>query len=158
MSNDTDLPKSAMERPDTRFDAGSRPSSAGTPATRASGTATAIAAAAARRAAVRGEDTAVARLVDVEAAVDVLGGKVEFEHGEEGREWDILEYLLRNAGRVLTRGQLIDRIWGADYVGDTKTLDVHIKRLRTKIEHDPENPEIILTVRGVGYKTGKSEV
>jgi hypothetical protein len=56
------------------------------------------------------------------------------------------------AGRVLTRGQLIDRIWGADYVGDTKTLDVHIKRLRTKIEEDPANPRYLITVRGLGYK------
>jgi len=60
--------------------------------------------------------------------------------------------LLRNAGRVMTRGQLIDRIWGADYVGDTKTLDVHIKRLRTKIEPDPAEPVHLITVRGLGYK------
>jgi two-component system response regulator RegX3 len=60
--------------------------------------------------------------------------------------------LLRNAGRVMTRGQLIDRIWGADYVGDTKTLDVHVKRLRTKIEADPGQPKVLLTVRGLGYK------
>jgi two-component system response regulator RegX3 len=60
--------------------------------------------------------------------------------------------LLRNAGRVMTRGQLIDRIWGADYVGDTKTLDVHVKRLRTKIEADPGRPKLLLTVRGLGYK------
>ena len=59
---------------------------------------------------------------------------------------------MRNAGRVLTRMQLIDRVWGSDYVGDTKTLDVHIKRLRAKIEKDPANPEIIQTVRGMGYK------
>ncbi|GAB3306275.1 response regulator [Epidermidibacterium keratini] len=68
------------------------------------------------------------------------------------KEFDLLELLLRNAGRVLTRGQLIDRIWGADYVGDTKTLDVHIKRLRAKIEPDPANPQFVLTVRGLGYK------
>ena len=60
--------------------------------------------------------------------------------------------LLRNAGRVLTRGQLIDRIWGSDYVGDTKTLDVHVKRVRAKIEPDPANPRLLLTVRGLGYK------
>ena len=60
--------------------------------------------------------------------------------------------LLRNAGRVMTRAQLIDRIWGADYVGDTKTLDVHIKRLRTKIEPDPADPRYLITVRGLGYK------
>lgn len=68
------------------------------------------------------------------------------------KEFDLLELLLRNAGRVLTRGQLIDRVWGADYVGDTKTLDVHIKRLRTKLEHDPSNPKYLVTVRGLGYK------
>ena len=68
------------------------------------------------------------------------------------KEFDLLELLLRNAGRVLTRGQLIDRIWGSDYVGDTKTLDVHIKRLRSKIEPDPANPKFLLTVRGLGYK------
>ncbi len=68
------------------------------------------------------------------------------------KEFELLEFLLRNAGRVLTRGQLIDRIWGADYVGDTKTLDVHVKRLRAKIEPDPAQPTYLLTVRGLGYK------
>jgi two-component system response regulator RegX3 len=68
------------------------------------------------------------------------------------KEFELLEMLLRNAGRVMTRGQLIDRIWGADYVGDTKTLDVHIKRLRTKIEPDPAHPRYLITVRGLGYK------
>lgn len=68
------------------------------------------------------------------------------------KEFDLLEYLLRNAGRVLTRGQLIDRVWGADYVGDTKTLDVHVKRLRSKIEPDPSAPRHLVTVRGLGYK------
>jgi two-component system response regulator RegX3 len=68
------------------------------------------------------------------------------------KEFDLLEYLLRNAGRVLTRGQLIDRVWGSDYVGDTKTLDVHVKRLRAKLEPDPANPTCLLTVRGLGYK------
>jgi two-component system, OmpR family, response regulator RegX3 len=68
------------------------------------------------------------------------------------KEFELLEFLLRNVGRVLTRGQLIDRIWGADYVGDTKTLDVHIKRLRAKIEPDPAQPTYLLTVRGLGYK------
>jgi two-component system response regulator RegX3 len=68
------------------------------------------------------------------------------------KEFDLLEFLLRNAGRVLTRGQLIDRVWGSDYVGDTKTLDVHVKRLRAKIEPDPANPVHLLTVRGLGYK------
>ncbi|MFV0451568.1 MAG: response regulator [Propioniciclava sp.] len=68
------------------------------------------------------------------------------------KEFDLLEMLLRNSGRVLTRGQLIDRIWGADYVGDTKTLDVHVKRLRSKIEADPRHPDRLVTVRGLGYK------
>ena len=68
------------------------------------------------------------------------------------KEFDLLELLVRNAGRVLTRGQIIDRVWGSDYVGDTKTLDVHVKRLRAKIEEDPRNPTLILTVRGLGYK------
>ena len=68
------------------------------------------------------------------------------------KEFELLELLLRNAGRVLTRGQLIDRIWGADYVGDTKTLDVHVKRLRSKVEPSPSNPRHIVTVRGLGYK------
>ena len=77
-------------------------------------------------------------------------------HGEQVglplKEFDLLELLLRNAGRVLTRGQLIDRVWGADYVGDTKTLDVHVKRLRAKIEMDPASPVHLITVRGLGYK------
>ena len=68
------------------------------------------------------------------------------------KEFELLELLLRNAGRVLTRMQLIDRIWGADYVGDTKTLDVHVKRLRSKIEPDPSAPRHLVTVRGLGYK------
>ena len=68
------------------------------------------------------------------------------------KEFELLEFLMRNAGRVLTRIQLIDRVWGSDYVGDTKTLDVHIKRLRAKIETDPANPTLIQTVRGLGYK------
>jgi len=68
------------------------------------------------------------------------------------KEFELLEFLLRNSGRVLTRNQLIDRIWGSDYFGDTKTLDVHIKRLRSKIEIDPANPVIIHTIRGLGYK------
>ncbi len=68
------------------------------------------------------------------------------------KEFELLELLLRNAGRVLTRGQLIDRVWGTDYVGDTKTLDVHVKRVRAKIEPDPGNPTLLVTVRGLGYK------
>ena len=70
------------------------------------------------------------------------------------KEFELLEFLMRNSGRVLTRTQLIDRVWGSDYVGDTKTLDVHIKRLRAKIEADPANPVFIQTVRGLGYKLG----
>ena len=68
------------------------------------------------------------------------------------KEFELLEFLMRNAGRVLTRSQLIDRVWGGDYYGDTKTLDVHIKRLRSKIEADPANPLLIQTIRGLGYK------
>ena len=68
------------------------------------------------------------------------------------KEFDLLELLLTNAGRVLTRDALIDQVWGSDYVGDTKTLDVHIKRLRSKVEDDPSNPRRIVTIRGLGYK------
>jgi two-component system response regulator RegX3 len=68
------------------------------------------------------------------------------------KEFELLEFLMRNVGRVLTRSQLIDRVWGGDYYGDTKTLDVHIKRLRAKIEADPANPVLIQTIRGLGYK------
>jgi two-component system, OmpR family, response regulator RegX3 len=68
------------------------------------------------------------------------------------KEFALLELLVRNAGRVLTREILIDRIWGSDYVGDTKTLDVHVKRLRGRLEEDPHDPRLIVTVRGVGYK------
>ena len=87
--------------------------------------------------------------MDVERhVVTVAGGEVPLPL----KEFDLLEYLLRNVGRVLTRGQLIDRVWGADYVGDTKTLDVHVKRLRSKIEADPSAPRHLVTVRGLGYK------
>ncbi len=81
-------------------------------------------------------------------AVSVGGGEVAMPL----KEFELLELLLRNAGRVLTRGQLIDRVWGADYFGDTKTLDVHIKRIRSKIESDPSQPTLLLTVRGLGYR------
>ena len=80
--------------------------------------------------------------------VTVRGGTVQLPL----KEFELLQVLLRNADRVLTRMQLIDRVWGADYVGDTKTLDVHIKRLRAKIEQDPARPQHIVTVRGLGYK------
>lgn len=68
------------------------------------------------------------------------------------KEFELLEFLLRNAGRVLTRGQLIDRVWGSDYFGDTKTLDVHIKRIRSRIESTPSEPQMLVTVRGLGYR------
>ncbi|KQQ94145.1 MULTISPECIES: response regulator transcription factor [Microbacteriaceae] len=68
------------------------------------------------------------------------------------KEFELLEFLLRNAGRVLTRGQLIDRVWGSDYFGDTKTLDVHIKRIRSRIEKTPSEPRMLVTVRGLGYR------
>jgi two-component system, OmpR family, response regulator RegX3 len=68
------------------------------------------------------------------------------------KEFELLEMFLRNPGRVLTRGQLIDRVWGSDYVGDTKTLDVHVKRLRAKLEDNPTEPKLLTTVRGLGYK------
>jgi two-component system response regulator RegX3 len=87
--------------------------------------------------------------VDIERhVVSVRGEKITMPL----KEFDLLEFLVRNSGRVLTRNQLIDRVWGADYVGDTKTLDVHIKRLRAKIEIDPSSPLHINTVRGLGYK------
>jgi two-component system response regulator RegX3 len=87
--------------------------------------------------------------MDVERHVVTVSG---MEVSLPLKEFDLLEYLLRNTGRVLTRGQLIDRVWGADYVGDTKTLDVHVKRLRSKIEPDPSAPRHLVTVRGLGYK------
>ncbi|GAA3597764.1 two-component sensory transduction protein RegX [Klugiella xanthotipulae] len=71
------------------------------------------------------------------------------------KEFELLEVLMRNAGRVLTRGQLIDRVWGSDYYGDTKTLDVHIKRIRSRVEEDPSRPVLLNTVRGVGYRFEK---
>ncbi|MGH3357518.1 MAG: response regulator [Nocardioidaceae bacterium] len=87
--------------------------------------------------------------MDVERHVVTVGGT---EIRLPLKEFELLEMFLRNTGRVLTRGQLIDRVWGADYVGDTKTLDVHVKRLRAKIEPDPSNPRMLVTVRGLGYK------
>ena len=107
----------------------------------------------------RGQDTAEAEedttltaggiMMDVERhVVQVHGTEVALPL----KEFELLEMLLRNVDRVLTRGQLIDRVWGANYVGDTKTLDVHVKRLRAKIEEDPKNPVHLVTVRGLGYK------
>ena len=87
--------------------------------------------------------------MDVERHIVSVGGETV---AMPLKEFELLEFLLRNAGRVLTRGQLIDRVWGSDYVGDTKTLDVHVKRLRAKIEPDPASPKYLLTVRGLGYK------
>jgi len=87
--------------------------------------------------------------MDVERhAVSVHGTEVAMPL----KEFELLELLMRNAGRVLTRGQLIDRVWGSDYFGDTKTLDVHIKRIRSKIEDDPSSPARLVTVRGLGYR------
>lgn len=88
------------------------------------------------------------RLDPVSHEVVIRGTTVAFPL----KEFELLELLLENAGRVLTREVLIDRIWGHDYVGDTKTLDVHIKRLRAKVETDPSTPNRILTIRGLGYK------
>ena len=87
--------------------------------------------------------------MDVERHVVTIGGD---DVRLPLKEFELLEMFLRNSGRVLTRGQLIDRIWGSDYVGDTKTLDVHVKRLRAKIEPDPAQPRHLVTVRGLGYK------
>ncbi|MGG7465642.1 MULTISPECIES: response regulator [unclassified Plantibacter] len=80
--------------------------------------------------------------------VEVNGGPIPMPL----KEYELLELLLRNAGRVLTRGQLIDRVWGSDYYGDTKTLDVHIKRIRSRIEANPSEPVMLVTVRGLGYR------
>ncbi len=100
--------------------------------------------------------------IDADAALSAGGVRMDVDRHETTvrgepvqlalKEFELLEVLLRNAGRVLTRGQLIDRVWGADYVGDTKTLDVHVKRLRAKLEEDPANPALLVTVRGLGYK------
>jgi len=100
--------------------------------------------------------------VEGEPPLEVRGVRIDSERYEvfvrgepvelPPKEFALLELLLRNAGRVLTRDILIDRIWGADYVGDTKTLDVHVKRLRGRIEEDPHRPQLLVTVRGIGYK------
>ncbi len=105
----------------------------------------------------RGQEPDLAPLVleaggirmDVERHLVTVDGK---EQRLPLKEFELLEFFLRNPGRVLTRGQLIDRIWGGDYVGDTKTLDVHVKRLRAKIEEEPGEPTQLITVRGLGYK------
>jgi len=99
------------------------------------------------------EDQAVLEIgsvrMDVERHTVSVDGK---ETAMPLKEFELLELLLRNSGRVLTRGQLIDRVWGADYFGDTKTLDVHIKRIRSKIEKKPSEPTMLVTVRGLGYR------
>ncbi len=87
--------------------------------------------------------------LDPEEHVVTIGGEIV---PMPLKQFDVLRLLLTNAGRVLTREMLIDRVWGSDYVGDTKTLDVHIKRLRSKIEDDPSAPTRIITIRGLGYK------
>jgi two-component system response regulator RegX3 len=87
--------------------------------------------------------------MDIERHIVTINGQIQ---ALPLKEFELLEFLIRNSGRVLTRSQLIDRVWGSDYFGDTKTLDVHIKRLRAKIEADPANPVSIQTVRGLGYK------
>jgi len=93
-------------------------------------------------------EAAGVRVDRVRHEVQVDGGVVDLPP----KEFELLAFLVENAGRVLTRGQLIDEVWGSDYVGDTKTLDVHIRRLRTRVEQDPKEPIRIQTVRGVGYR------
>lgn len=102
------------------------------------------------------------RATDPDAPVEAAGVRVDRarhevhvdgdEVGMPPKEFDLLAFLVENAGRVLTRGRLIDEIWGPDYVGDTRTLDVHVRRLRLRIERDPGDPRRIQTVRGVGYR------
>jgi two-component system, OmpR family, response regulator RegX3 len=106
-----------------------------------------------RRIELEGDDEGVVEVGSVR--MDVERHSVAVEGREVNmplKEFELLELLLRNAGRVLTRGQLIDRVWGSDYFGDTKTLDVHIKRIRSKIEQNPSEPERLVTVRGLGYR------
>ncbi|WP_374928036.1 winged helix-turn-helix domain-containing protein [Kytococcus sedentarius] len=106
-----------------------------------------------RRVAPPAEEDHIVRVGEVELDAD---SHVVAVRGEQIpmplKEFELLEMLMRNQGRVLTRAQLIDRVWGADYVGDTKTLDVHIKRLRGKVEENPSSPRMITTIRGLGYK------
>ena len=104
---------------------------------------------------VEAEDDGVAVLEAGDVRMDVERHTVAVRGKETAmplKEFELLELLLRNSGRVLTRGQLIDRVWGADYFGDTKTLDVHIKRIRSKIEQKPSEPSMLVTVRGLGYR------
>ena len=108
-----------------------------------------------RRTAERGEDLPTDAIQVEDIALDPERHEVRIR-GEQVqlplKEFELLHVLLANAGRVITREQLIDRVWGSDYVGDTKTLDVHVKRLRSKIEADPAKPQHLVTVRGLGYK------
>ncbi len=104
---------------------------------------------------VEAEDGGVAVLEAGDVRMDIERHTVAVRGTETAmplKEFELLELLLRNSGRVLTRGQLIDRVWGADYFGDTKTLDVHIKRIRSKIEVTPSEPSMLVTVRGLGYR------
>ena len=108
-----------------------------------------------RRSAERDEDLGTDVIEVDEIALDPERHEVRIRGSEVQlplKEFELLHVLLANAGRVITREQLIDRVWGTDYVGDTKTLDVHVKRLRSKVEVDPANPERIVTIRGLGYK------
>lgn len=110
----------------------------------------------------RSQMSAATMWEDADQLIEISGIRLDLSRhtvtvrGEEVdlplKEFDLLEYLMSNAGHVLTRGQLLDRVWGADYYGDTKTLDVHIKRLRSRIEADPSTPRLITTIRGVGYR------
>ena len=112
--------------------------------------------AALRRIPVSEQDTDPADVIEIGDVRLVTGRHEVFVRGTSMafplKEFELLELLLTNAGRVLTRDVLIDRIWGPNYFGDTKTLDVHVKRLRSKVEVDPANPKRIVTVRGVGYR------
>ncbi len=109
-----------------------------------------------------GHDTGPTSIIEVGPVRMDTERHVVTVHGDEVKlplkEFELLELFLRNCGRVLTRGQLIDRIWGSNYVGDTKTLDVHVKRVRAKIEPDPANPKYLVTLRGLGYKFESSVV
>jgi two-component system response regulator RegX3 len=106
-----------------------------------------------RRLDTEGVDDAVLEFGDVRMDLERHTVAVRGEEiGMPLKEFELLELLMRNSGRVLTRGQLIDRVWGPDYFGDTKTLDVHVKRIRTRIERDPSNPVMLVTVRGLGYR------
>jgi two-component system response regulator RegX3 len=101
------------------------------------------------------DDDAAALLEAGEVRMDLERHTVSVRGAEIAmplKEFELLEFLMRNAGRVLTRGQLIDRVWGSDYFGDTKTLDVHIKRIRSRIEREPSEPVMLMTVRGLGYR------